>query len=95
MRVEPKRITLACGCSHLTLLMQVSDCRNCYLQPYLIAYLWLQVIKEIRAMTNLGLKEAKELVEKAPVIVKGGIPKAEAEEMQKKLEAAGGKVTID
>lgn len=53
------------------------------------------VIKEIRTIvTSLGLKEAKELVEAAPKAVKEGVPKAEAEEIKKKLEAAGGTVEI-
>ena len=52
------------------------------------------VIKEVRAVTGLGLKEAKDLVEAAPKEVKGGIPKAEAEEIKKKIEAAGAKVEI-
>eukprot|EP00798_Chlamydomonas_sp_ICE-L_P019080 gene19080-25680_t len=47
----------------------------------------IKCIKEIRAFTNLGLKEAKELVEKAPIVIKALVPKAEAEEMQKKIEA--------
>ena len=54
----------------------------------------INVIKEVRAITNLGLKEAKDLVEGAPKVVKEGIPKKEAEEIQKKLEAAGAKVDI-
>ena len=54
----------------------------------------INVIKEVRAITGLGLKEAKDLVEGAPKEVKGGIPKAEAEELKKKLEAAGAKVEI-
>jgi large subunit ribosomal protein L7/L12 len=54
----------------------------------------INVIKEVRAVTGLGLKEAKDLVEGAPKEVKGGIPKAEAEEIKKKLEAAGAKVEI-
>ena len=54
----------------------------------------IAVIKEIRAITNLGLKEAKELVDGAPSTVKEGIEKAEAEELKKKLEAAGAKVEI-
>jgi len=49
----------------------------------------INVIKEVRAITGLGLKEAKELVESAPKAVKEGAPKAEAEEIKKKLEAAG------
>ena len=52
------------------------------------------VIKEVRAMTNLGLKEAKDLVEAAPKVVKESVPKAEAEELKKKLEAAGAKVEL-
>jgi large subunit ribosomal protein L7/L12 len=54
----------------------------------------INVIKEVRAITGLGLKEAKDLVEGAPKEVKGGVPKAEAEELKKKLEAAGAKVEI-
>jgi hypothetical protein len=52
----------------------------------------IEVIKEVRAITGLGLKEAKDLVEGAPKTVKEAAPKAEAEEIQKKLEAAGAKV---
>jgi large subunit ribosomal protein L7/L12 len=52
------------------------------------------VIKEVRAITGLGLKEAKDLVEGAPKNVKEGINKAEAEELKKKLEAAGAKVEL-
>lgn len=54
----------------------------------------IQVIKEIRGVTSLGLKEAKDLVEGAPKNVKEGVTKEEAEEIKKKLEAAGGKVEI-
>jgi large subunit ribosomal protein L7/L12 len=54
----------------------------------------INVIKEVRAVTGLGLKEAKDLVEAAPKEVKGGIPKAEADEIKKKLEAAGAKVEV-
>ena len=54
----------------------------------------IQVIKEIRTITNLGLKEAKELVESAPKPVKIGAKKEEAEEIKKKLEAAGAKVEL-
>ena len=54
----------------------------------------IQVIKEIRAVTSLGLKEAKELVESAPKPVKTGIKKDEAEEIKKKLEAVGAKVEL-
>jgi large subunit ribosomal protein L7/L12 len=54
----------------------------------------INVIKEVRAITGLGLKEAKDLVEGAPKVVKEGIAKADAEEMKKKLEAEGAKVEI-
>lgn len=54
----------------------------------------IQVIKEIRAITNLGLKEAKDLVEAAPKPVKQGVPKDEAEKIKKALEAVGAKVEI-
>jgi len=54
----------------------------------------INVIKEVRAITGLGLKEAKDLVEAAPKEVKAGIPKAEADELKKKLEAAGAKVEV-
>jgi large subunit ribosomal protein L7/L12 len=54
----------------------------------------INVIKEVRAITGLGLKEAKDLVEGAPKIVKEAVDKAAAEEMKKKLEAAGAKVEI-
>ena len=54
----------------------------------------IQVIKEIRAVTNLGLKEAKDLVEAAPKPVKQGVAKPEAEEIKKKLEAVGAKVQL-
>ena len=54
----------------------------------------IEVIKEVRAITGLGLKEAKDLVEGAPKPVKEGAPKAEAEEIKKKLEAAGAKVEL-
>ena len=54
----------------------------------------IQVIKEVRALTNLGLKEAKDLVDAAPKPVKDGLSKEEAEEMKKKLEAAGAKVEL-
>jgi large subunit ribosomal protein L7/L12 len=52
------------------------------------------VIKEVRAITGLGLKEAKDLVEGAPKNVKENVAKAEAEELKKKLEAAGAKVEL-
>lgn len=54
----------------------------------------INVIKEVRAITGLGLKEAKDLVEGAPKTVKDGVSKQEAEEMKKKLEAEGAKVEI-
>ncbi len=54
----------------------------------------IQVIKEIRAITNLGLKEAKDLVEGAPGTVKEGVNKQEAEEIKKKLEAQGAVVEL-
>ena len=52
------------------------------------------VIKEVKAITGLGLKEAKDLVEGAPKAVKEGVAKAEAEELKKKLEAAGATVEL-
>jgi large subunit ribosomal protein L7/L12 len=54
----------------------------------------INVIKEVRAITNLGLKEAKDLVEGAPKPVKEGVKKDEAEAIKKKLEAAGAKVEL-
>ena len=54
----------------------------------------INVIKEVRAATSLGLKEAKDLVEGAPKEVKTGVKKQEAEEIKKKLEAAGAKVEL-
>ena len=54
----------------------------------------INVIKEIRSVTSLGLKEAKDLVEGAPKEVKAGVNKKEAEEIKKKLEAAGAKVEL-
>ena len=54
----------------------------------------INVIKEVRAITSLGLKEAKDLVEAGGKAVKEGIPKAEAEEIMKKLTAAGAKVEL-
>jgi large subunit ribosomal protein L7/L12 len=54
----------------------------------------INVIKEVRAITGLGLKEAKDLVDGAPKPVKEAISKADAEEMKKKLEAAGAKVEL-
>ena len=54
----------------------------------------INVIKEVRAVTSLGLKEAKDLVEGAPKEVKSGVKKQEAEEIKQKLEAAGAKVEL-
>ncbi len=54
----------------------------------------INVIKEVRAITGLGLKEAKDLVEAAPKAVKEGVPKDEAEEVKAKLEAAGATVEL-
>merc|ERR1719203_1563504 len=55
----------------------------------------INVVKEVRALTQLGLKEAKELVEGAPKLVKKGVPAADAEAMREKLTAAGGEVTLE
>ena len=54
----------------------------------------INVIKEVRSITGLGLKEAKDLVEAAPKAIKEGVAKKDAEEMKKKLEAAGAKVEL-
>ena len=54
----------------------------------------IQVIKVVRAITSLGLKEAKDLVEGAPKPIKEGVPKAEAEDIKKKIEEVGGTVEI-
>ncbi|HUM94986.1 MAG TPA: 50S ribosomal protein L7/L12 [Candidatus Competibacter sp.] len=54
----------------------------------------VEVIKVVRALTGLGLKEAKDLVEGVPSTIKEGIPKAEAEDVKKKLEEAGAKVDV-
>ncbi|MBU1090525.1 MAG: 50S ribosomal protein L7/L12 [Candidatus Omnitrophica bacterium] len=54
----------------------------------------IAVIKEVRTMTSLGLKDAKDLVDSAPKPIKEGVAKEEAEEMKKKLETAGGKVEL-
>jgi len=54
----------------------------------------INVIKEVRGITGLGLKEAKEMVESAPKAIKEGVDKAEAEELKKKLEAAGAKAEL-
>jgi large subunit ribosomal protein L7/L12 len=53
------------------------------------------LIKEVRAVFNLGLKEAKDVVEKTPVILKKDTPRMEAEEIQKRLEENGGKVDLE
>ena len=54
----------------------------------------INIIKEVRAATGLGLKEAKDLVEAAPKAVKEGVAKAEAEELKKKFEEAGAKIEL-
>ena len=54
----------------------------------------IQVIKEVRAITSLGLKEAKELVESAPKALKEGVSKEEAEKLKEKIEGAGGQVDV-
>ena len=54
----------------------------------------INVIKEVRSFTGLGLKEAKDLVEAAPKEIKAGVAKKEAEEVKKKLEAAGAKIEL-
>jgi large subunit ribosomal protein L7/L12 len=54
----------------------------------------IQVIKEVRAVTTLGLKEAKDLVEGAPKVIKEGVSKEEAAKIKAQVEAAGGQVTI-
>ena len=54
----------------------------------------IAVIKEVRTITGLGLKEAKDLVEAAPKEIKGGVAKKDADEFKKKLEAAGAKVEL-
>src|SRR3989344_8020769 len=54
----------------------------------------IAVIKAVRELTQMGLKDAKDLVDKAPMAIKENVPKAEAEEMKKKLEEAGAKVTL-
>ena len=53
------------------------------------------VIKVVREITGLGLKEAKDMVDAAPKVIKEGAPKAEAEEIKKKIEDAGGKATLE
>jgi len=55
----------------------------------------IQVIKEVRAITGLGLKEAKDLVDGAPKAIKEGVTKEEAAEIKAKVESAGGKVKVD
>ncbi|CAN6332086.1 unnamed protein product [Urochloa humidicola] len=55
----------------------------------------IKVIKEIRSFTDLGLKEAKELVEKAPAVIKGGVSKEDAEAIVERMKAVGAKVVMD
>ena len=55
----------------------------------------IKLIKEVRAYTGLGLKEAKELVEGAPAEIKADVPKAEAEQLKEKLEGVGGTVLLE
>jgi large subunit ribosomal protein L7/L12 len=55
----------------------------------------VKLIKEVRAYTGLGLKEAKDLVEGAPADLKAEVPKAEAEDIKAKIEAAGGTVALE
>ncbi|CAI0398614.1 unnamed protein product [Linum tenue] len=55
----------------------------------------IKVIKEVRAFTNLGLKEAKELVEKVPVLLKQGVTKDEANSIIEKIKAAGGSAVME
>lgn len=55
----------------------------------------IKIIKEVRSFTDLGLKEAKELVEKAPAVLKNGVPKEEAEKIIEKMKAIGAKVVME
>lgn len=55
----------------------------------------IKIIKEVRTFTDLGLKEAKELVEKAPTLLKKGVPKDEAEKIIEKMKAIGAKVVME
>ncbi|KAJ1293724.1 hypothetical protein BS78_01G090900 [Paspalum vaginatum] len=55
----------------------------------------LKIIKELRAFTSMGLKEAKELVEKAPAVLKAGVPKEEAESIAEKMRAVGAKIVLE
>lgn len=55
----------------------------------------IKIIKEVRALTSLGLKEAKDLVEKAPVVIKEDVKKEDAEAMKQKLVAAGAKIELE
>lgn len=55
----------------------------------------IKVIKEVRSFTDLGLKEAKELVEKAPAVLKKGVPKEEAEKIVEKMKEVGAKVVME
>jgi large subunit ribosomal protein L7/L12 len=54
----------------------------------------IAIIKVVRELTQLGLGEAKDLVDKTPAVIKKGVPKAEADDIKKKIEAAGGKVNL-
>ena len=67
---------------------------SAYLQLTEVGPNKVKVIKVVREATGLGLKEAKEVVDGAPKVVKEGVSKAEAEEMKTKLEAEGAKVTL-
>lgn len=55
----------------------------------------IKIIKEVRTFTDLGLKEAKELVEKAPVVLKSGVPKEEAEQLIEKLKSVGATASME
>ena len=72
----------------------MSECDSELIAVYIAGDKKINVIKEVRAATSLGLKEAKDLVEGAPKEVKAGVPKKEAEEIKAKLEAAGAKVEL-
>ncbi len=82
--------------------MRRLSCRSCSKRsgasPLLLRWLLLpllaEVIKEVRAITGLGLKEAKDLVEGAPKPVKEGVSKADAEKLKAQLEAAGAKIEL-
>lgn len=55
----------------------------------------IKVIKEVRGFTDLGLKEAKELVEKTPIVIKGGVSKEEGQQIIEKMKAVGAKVVLE